>query len=83
MRFGMGILLTEEEDILAPVTKLRFAALGLAKNYYSLDIKSKQCHEESPHKDNPTMANAVWLYKTWEASRLPKQSRRLVNSCAI
>lgn len=31
MRFGMGILLTEEEDILAPVTKLRFAALGLAK----------------------------------------------------
>lgn len=40
MRFGMGIILTkEEEERAAPITKSCFAALGLANDFYSFDIE--------------------------------------------
>lgn len=68
MRFGMGILLTkEEEEVLAPITKPCFAALGLANDYYSFDIEWKEFQEAGPHKENPTMTNSVWLYMTWQS----------------
>lgn len=67
MRFGMGILLTkEEEEILAPITKPCFAALGLANDFYSFDIEWKEFQEKLLHEKSPTMTSAVWLYMTWE-----------------
>lgn len=82
MRFGMGILLTkEEEQILAPITKPCFAALGLANDYYSFDIEWKEFQEVSSHKENPTMTNAVWLYMTWESlsiAEAKQKTRQLV-----
>lgn len=67
MRWGMGILLTkDEEKVLAPITKPCFAALGLANDYYSFDIEWKEFQQERAAKENPTMTNAVWLFMNWQ-----------------
>ncbi|CAG8178600.1 unnamed protein product, partial [Penicillium nalgiovense] len=40
MRFGMGIVLTpEEEETVAPIVRPCFAALGQANDYHSFDIE--------------------------------------------
>ncbi|KAJ5301085.1 uncharacterized protein N7443_006087, partial [Penicillium atrosanguineum] len=67
IRFGMGFVLTkEEEKRTAPVVKPCFAALGLANDYYSFDIEWKEFQEEKNSGEKPTMTNAVWLYMQWE-----------------
>lgn len=67
MRWGMGILLTKEEErILAPITKPCFAALGLANDYYSFDIEWEEFQQTEPSQEKSTMTNAVWLFMNWQ-----------------
>ncbi|KAJ5566731.1 uncharacterized protein N7459_010113 [Penicillium hispanicum] len=67
MRWGMGILLTkEEEKILAPITKPCFAALGLANDYYSFDIEWKEFQQADTSHEKSTITNAVWLFMNWQ-----------------
>lgn len=67
MRWGMGILLTkEEEKLLAPITKPCFAALGLANDYYSFDIEWNEFQQADHSREKLTMTNAVWLFMNWE-----------------
>jgi hypothetical protein len=64
MRFGMGILLTPEEQArMAPLVKPCYAALGLANDYFSFDIEWEEFQRE---EDKTTMTNAVWLFMQWE-----------------
>ncbi|KAJ5624352.1 isoprenoid synthase domain-containing protein [Penicillium lagena] len=66
MRFGMGILLTEEEEKrVAAIVKPCFAALGLANDYYSFHIEWDE-FQQTDDSDAATMTNAVWLYMKWE-----------------
>jgi len=76
MRFGMGILLTPEEDeIVAPIVKPCYAALDLANDYFSFDVE----WEEFQQSNRMTMTNAVRLFMKWhnidvtEARRLSQQ----------
>ncbi|EYE98143.1 uncharacterized protein EURHEDRAFT_400288 [Aspergillus ruber CBS 135680] len=40
MRFGMGILLTlEEDEMIAPIVKQCYFALGLSNDYFSFDVE--------------------------------------------
>ncbi|KAL4790372.1 isoprenoid synthase domain-containing protein [Aspergillus venezuelensis] len=56
MRFGMGIILTEEEQKrIEPIVKPCYAALGLANDYFSFDIEWEEFQAES---DKTTMTNA-------------------------
>ncbi|KAJ5889106.1 geranylgeranyl pyrophosphate synthase [Penicillium tannophilum] len=67
MRFGMGILLTnEEEKRVASIVKPCFAALGLANDFYSFDIEWDEFQQMDDTDKTPTMTNAVWLYMKWE-----------------
>lgn len=77
MRFGMGILLTSQEDeIAAPNVKPCYAALGLTNDYFSFDVE----WEEFQQSEKTTMKNAVWLFMQWcnvdvsEAKRLVQQA---------
>ena len=64
MRFGMGILLTEEEiKTVAPIVKPCYAALGLANDYFSFDVEWKEFQERE--SDEGAMTNAVWLFMQW------------------
>ncbi|KAE8369819.1 isoprenoid synthase domain-containing protein [Aspergillus caelatus] len=64
MRFGMGILLTEEEiKTVAPIVKHCYAALGLANDYFSFDVEWKEFQERD--SDEGGMTNAVWLFMQW------------------
>ncbi|PYI01416.1 geranylgeranyl pyrophosphate synthase [Aspergillus sclerotiicarbonarius CBS 121057] len=77
MRFGMGILLTPEEGLIAPIVKPCYAALGLANDYFSFDVEWEEFQKEG--SDKKAMTNAVWLFKQWhhvdqdEAKRLVQQ----------
>ncbi|KAL6230730.1 hypothetical protein BDW75DRAFT_234182 [Aspergillus navahoensis] len=56
MRFGMGILLSEEEQkMVEPLVKPCYAALGLANDYFSFDIEWEEFQREG---DRTTMTNA-------------------------
>ncbi|KAJ5202050.1 uncharacterized protein N7498_006713 [Penicillium cinerascens] len=67
MRFGMGIVLTkEEENRTASIARSCYAALGLANDYYSFDIEWKEFQQEKSAEGTSTMTNAVWLYIQWE-----------------
>ncbi|PIG79159.1 hypothetical protein AARAC_008537 [Aspergillus arachidicola] len=66
MRFGMGILLTEEEiETVAPIVKPCYAALGLANDYFSFDVEWKEFQERQ--SDEGAMTNAAWLFKQWNS----------------
>lgn len=68
MRFGMGILLTSEEDeIVSSIVKPCYAALGLANDYFSFDIE----WEEFQQSEKATMTNAVWLFMQWHNIDVP------------
>ncbi|RAK95857.1 terpenoid synthase [Aspergillus ibericus CBS 121593] len=78
MRFGMDILLTpEEEELVAPIVKPCYAALGLANDYFSFDVEWEEFQNEEA--DKRTMTNAVWLFMQWHqidqdaAKRLVRQ----------
>ncbi|EHA21645.1 hypothetical protein ASPNIDRAFT_129626 [Aspergillus niger ATCC 1015] len=78
MRFGMDILLTpEEEELVAPIVKPCYAALGLANDYFSFDIEWEEF--QSSESSQNAMTNAVWLFMQWhqvgkeEAKRLVRQ----------
>ncbi|KAL2851125.1 isoprenoid synthase domain-containing protein [Aspergillus pseudoustus] len=56
MRFGMGILLSpEEQERITPVVKPCYAALGLANDYFSFDIEWEEFQRE---EDKTAMTNA-------------------------
>ncbi|KAI9376024.1 isoprenoid synthase domain-containing protein [Aspergillus egyptiacus] len=56
MRFGMGILLTpDEQKCIEPIVKPCYAALGLANDYFSFDIEWEEFQTE---KEKSTMTNA-------------------------
>ncbi|KUL89338.1 hypothetical protein ZTR_03640 [Talaromyces verruculosus] len=64
MRFGMGIILTsEEEESLAPIVKPCYAALGLANDYFSFDVEWEELQADDSGKK--TMTNLVWLFMQW------------------
>ncbi|KAL4801265.1 isoprenoid synthase domain-containing protein [Aspergillus unguis] len=76
MRFGMGILLTKEEQrLIEPLVKPCYAALGLANDYFSFDIE----WEEFQHEDKATMTNAVWLFMQWENLDVEQAKERVRN----
>jgi len=52
MRFGMGIVLTDEEErLIGPIAKPCFAALGLANDFYSFDIEWDEFRQTENEKD--------------------------------
>ncbi|GLB12133.1 terpene cyclase [Aspergillus tubingensis] len=64
MRFGMGLLLTtEEEELVAPIVKPCYAALGLANDYFSFDVEWEEYRK--PESNQTAMTNAVWLFMQW------------------
>lgn len=61
--FGMGMTLTEEEDIqLEPIRKPCYAALGLANDFFSFD---REYTEFKNSANSQTLTNAVWLHMQW------------------
>ncbi|PQE07883.1 geranylgeranyl pyrophosphate synthase protein [Rutstroemia sp. NJR-2017a WRK4] len=63
MLFGMGLSLTKEErDLMEPIARPCFAALGLANDYVSFDVEYAEFKESGAS----TMTNAVWQYMQWE-----------------
>ncbi|CEN60910.1 hypothetical protein ASPCAL07581 [Aspergillus calidoustus] len=75
MRFGMGILLTPEEQArTAPIVKPCYAALGLANDYFSFDIEWEEFQREGA---KTTMTNAVWLFMQWEGLSVEDAKRRV------
>lgn len=87
MRFGMGILLTpEEEEITYPIVKPCYAALGLANDYFSFDVEWEEYQQEQqsdkPEKDKKAMTNLVWLFMQWRDIDIPEAKalvRQVVN----
>ncbi|KAF7125867.1 hypothetical protein CNMCM5793_002160 [Aspergillus hiratsukae] len=76
MRFGMGILLTaEEERCLAPIVKPCYAALGLANDYFSFDVEWEEFQSGSSGKS--TMTNLVWLFMQWHQVDVQEAKRRV------
>lgn len=74
MRFGMGVLLTPEEDeMITPIVKSCYAALGLANDFFSFDVE----WQEFQKSDKKTMTNAVWLFMQWHNVDVP-EAKRLV-----
>ncbi|RAH78110.1 geranylgeranyl pyrophosphate synthase [Aspergillus japonicus CBS 114.51] len=68
MRFGMGFVLTSEEQAsIEPVVRPCYAALGLANDYFSFDVE----WEEFQHSAETTMTNAVWLCMHWHGVDVP------------
>jgi hypothetical protein len=64
MRFGMGIIVTsEEEESLASIVKPCYAALGLANDYFSFDVEWEELQADDSGKR--TMINLVWLFMQW------------------
>ncbi|KAL4925304.1 class I glutamine amidotransferase-like protein [Aspergillus undulatus] len=56
MRFGMGILLTDDEQkLIEPIVKPCYAALGLANDYFSFDVEWEEFQAES---DETAMTSA-------------------------
>ncbi|RAL16768.1 bifunctional terpene synthase/polyprenyl synthetase family protein [Aspergillus homomorphus CBS 101889] len=68
MRFGMGFVLTSEEQAsIEPVVRPCYAALGLANDYFSFDVE----WEEFQQSEETTMTNAVWLCMKWHEVDVP------------
>ncbi|KAJ5116916.1 Variediene synthase [Penicillium angulare] len=81
MRFGMGILLTkEEEELLAPIARPCFAALGLANDYFSFDIEWQEYQESQDTGKSSTMTNLVWLYTQWEDLSLSQAKEKTMQT---
>lgn len=76
MRFGMGILLTDEEEaIVAPIMRPCFAAIGLANDYYSFDVEWKGMQDKETN-GTTAMTNLVWLFMNWEGLSIPGAKKR-------
>jgi hypothetical protein len=76
MRFGMGIILTpEEEKLLAPVVKPCYAALGLANDYFSFDVEWQEFQLGTSGKG--IMTNLVWLFMQWDQVDVEEAKRRV------
>ncbi|KAL4746901.1 hypothetical protein BDW72DRAFT_206953 [Aspergillus terricola var. indicus] len=75
MRFGMGILLSKDEQkMIEPLVKPCYAALGLANDYFSFDIEWEEFQRE---RDKTTMTNAVWLFMQWEGLDIQQAKERV------
>jgi hypothetical protein len=75
MRFGMGILLSKDEQrMVKPLVKPCYAALGLANDYFSFDIEWEEFQREG---DKTTMTNAVWLFMQWEGLDIEQAKERV------
>lgn len=69
MRFGIGFVLTkEEEECVAPIAHLCYAAGTLANDFYSFDVECDMLQEERKTEKAATMMNVVWLYMQHENS---------------
>ena len=87
MRFGMGILLTPEENNLTyPIVRPCYAALGLANDYFSFDVEWEEYQQEQtsdkPQCDKKAMTNLVWLFIHWRNVDIPEAKemvRHVVN----
>lgn len=76
MRFGMGIVLTpEEEERLAPIVKPCYAALGLANDYFSFDVEWEEFQADDSGKT--TMTNLVSLFMQWYKIDIPQAKERV------
>lgn len=65
MLFGMGMVLTKEEDsMLTDVIEPCYASLALANDYFSFDREWAEA-QSKPGASKPT--NAVWLYMRWRS----------------
>jgi ophiobolin F synthase len=61
--FGMGMTLTEEEDIqLDPIRDQCYAALSLANDFFSFD---REYTEFKDSGKSQTLRNSVWLHMQW------------------
>ncbi|EUC50502.1 hypothetical protein COCMIDRAFT_82073 [Bipolaris oryzae ATCC 44560] len=61
--FGMGLVLTEEEEaILDPIRRPWYRALTLANDYFSFEREYLELIES---KELKTIKNAVWLHMKW------------------
>ncbi|KAL5041044.1 hypothetical protein BDW71DRAFT_212499 [Aspergillus fruticulosus] len=75
MRFGMGILLSEEEQkMVEPLVKPCYAALGLANDYFSFDIEWEEFQQDA---EKTTMTNAVWLFMQWDGLGVEQAKERV------
>ncbi|KAL3432335.1 isoprenoid synthase domain-containing protein [Aspergillus tetrazonus] len=73
MRFGMGILLSKDEQrMVEPLVKPCYAALGLANDYFSFDIEWEEFLREG---DTTTMTNAQYLRNVEEFAAGPGKER--------
>ncbi|KAL4771843.1 isoprenoid synthase domain-containing protein [Aspergillus nidulans var. acristatus] len=73
MRFGMGILLSKDEQrMVKPLVKPCYAALGLANDYFSFDIEWEEFQREG---DKTTMTNAQYLRNIEEFAAGPGKER--------
>ncbi|KAK4100847.1 terpenoid synthase [Parathielavia hyrcaniae] len=79
MLFGMGMILTREEDArLAHVVRPCYASLALANDYFSFDREWAEA-QSKPGAAKPI--NAVWLYMRW-CGVSPEEAKRLVVEAA-
>ncbi|RAH67449.1 bifunctional terpene synthase/polyprenyl synthetase family protein [Aspergillus aculeatinus CBS 121060] len=80
MRFGMGFVLTPQEQAsIEPVVRPCYAALGLANDYFSFDVE----WDEFQRSEETTMTNAVWLCMHWHGVDVPaakEMVRRVTNN---
>ena len=62
MRFGMGLVLSkEEEQMTYPIAHECYVALGLANDFFSFDEEWASFQKS----DQRTLTNAVWLFMQW------------------
>lgn len=74
MRFGMGILLTPEENaIIGSIVKTCYAALGLANDYISFDVEWEEYQNENRGPENSHDPTPSGSSCTGAASTSPKQ----------
>jgi hypothetical protein len=63
MRFGMGFVLSEEEEKrVGPIASLCYAAAALANDFYSFDVEWDTLQGQKNSEQPATMTNIVWLY---------------------
>lgn len=78
MRFGIGIVLTEEEEqLVGPIARPCYAALGLVNDFHSFDVEWELAQEEVNGTENLAMTNAVWLYMTWESLPITEAKKKV------
>ncbi|KAL4816983.1 isoprenoid synthase domain-containing protein [Aspergillus spinulosporus] len=75
MRYGMGILLSKDEQkMIEPLVKPCYAALGLANDYFSFDIEWEEFQREG---DKTTMTNAVRPFMQWDGLNIKQAKERV------